>query len=282
MNDQILTYFHAVNSGDMIAAMAGIKSLYQKFGKKALIYQQLNRPAEYYMGATHPIKDGDVMVTMNENQFNMLKPLICSQEYVEDFVVFKGEEVHVNLDKIRSETPVGLPFGHISSWVMLAFPQMDYNLANSWIDIERASECFVKNKEGNISTESIDDKVLVNFTDRYRNHTINYFFLKKYETNLIFTGTEDEWLKFNKQWDLNIPRLMVNDFLELAVSIKSCLFFIGNQSMCWNIANSMMHPRLLELSLMAPNCPPFIGEWNRGYLFQNALEYYFEEMFDKL
>lgn len=282
MSDQTITYFHAVNSGDMIAAMAGIKSIYQKSGKKAIIYQRLGRPGEYYNGATHPVKEDELMVTMNENQFNMLKPLVCSQEYIEDFLIFKGEKAHVNLDKIRSECFVGLPFGHISSWLMFAFPDMCYDLSTSWLHINDVSECFVKDKEGNISTESINDKVIINFTDRYRNHNMHYFCLKKYENNLIFAGTEDEWLRFSKQWDLNIPRLMVNDFLELAIAIKSCLFFLGNQSMCWNIANSMMHPRLLEVSLMAPNCPPFIGNWNKGYLFQDALEYYFQEMFENI
>ena len=43
LGKKVTTYFHAVNSGDLIAGMAGLKEVWEKNGTKAVVYQQLNR-----------------------------------------------------------------------------------------------------------------------------------------------------------------------------------------------------------------------------------------------
>lgn len=233
-------------------------------GEQAEIYQQLNVPADYYTGATHPVQNGGVMVNMNQATFEMISPLILSQHYISDFKEYVGQDITVDLDVIRSKCFVNMPFGMLPSWPMLAYPDMATDLSKPWIDVDASP-----------ITQGV---VVVNFTERYRNPTINYFFLKKYEPHLLFAGTEKEHRLFCEQWKIEVPYLKVENFLELAQYIKGSRFFFGNQSMNWNIANAMGHPRLLEMSSMAPNCQPFVGEKNYGYYHQGAAEYYFERL----
>jgi hypothetical protein len=40
-------------------------------------------------------------------------------------------------------------------------------------------------------------------------------------------------------------------------------------------------PRILEMFPQAPNCQPFVGKHNYGFLQQLPLEYYFEMLYNK-
>lgn len=265
MPKEIVRYKHSVNSGDLIASMAGMKSIYDKTGGKAHIFQELNRPAEYYIGAYHPVRnEKEAQVTMNQKQWNLLMPLLLSQPYIHDAEIYKGQKYDVDLDKIRIDTFVNMPYGMLPSWIFYAYPDMAYDLSKSWISID--GELPLK------------DKIIINFTHRYRNNIIDFYFLKKYQSDIIFAGTQEECDGFNEKWDLSIPYLKVNNFLELAIIIKQSKFVLSNQSTVWNIANAMMHPRLLEISSLAPNCQPFIGEKNYGYFNQGCLLYYFNQL----
>ncbi|MHA4791091.1 hypothetical protein, partial [Klebsiella pneumoniae] len=77
------------------------------------------------------------------------------------------------------------------------------------------------------------------------------------------------------QWQLNIPRLEITNFLELAYALKESRFMLGNQSMNWNLAESLKTPRILEVCQYAQNCQPLIGEDSYGFFHQVGLEYYF-------
>lgn len=256
---------HKVNARDLISAMAGMLGLYKKYGKKIDVYQQLNVKGDYYAGATHPIQDSDGnLVCMNEKIYGMMQPLLLTQNYINDVKIWEGEKVDVDLDVIRNGLFVNMPHGMIQSWIMLAFPDMAFDLSQQWIFVD--------------ADRTYKDYVILNFTERYRNNHIGYFFLNKYKDRLIFAGTQKEYLLFCNQWKLDIPKLEINDFYQYARYIKGCKFYMGNQSMGWNLANALMHPRLLEMCHYAPNCQPFVGEKNFGYYHQTAVEYYFKEL----
>lgn len=265
MKTKTISLRHVVNGGDIIAAMAGMKSLYDKYNSKSIIYQQLNVRGDYYQGATHPLTDANGnMVCMNEDMFNLLKPLIESQEYIEVFKQWRGEKVHVDLDIIRNGLYSGMPNMMIQSWIMMAFPDMDFDLSQQWMFVD--------------SDDTYKDKVIVNFTERYRNNKISYYFFKEYEDKLIFAGTTKEYLLFCNAWELDIPRLEITDFLQYAKFIKGCKFFLGNQSAAVNIAFALQHPRIVELCPFAQNYQPFVGKDNYGFYHQGALEYYFKKL----
>ena len=65
----------------------------------------------------------------------------------------------------------------------------------------------------------------------------------------------------------------LGDFLETAQIIKGSKLFIGNQSVCFSIAEAMKHPRILEVFHKNSNCMPS-GADGYVHLDNNLLETY--------
>lgn len=265
---------HLANIGDIIAVMPACKKFWQVTGRKIKFLQKTNNPAAYYQGATHPTTDeSGVQVCVNNKMFEMIKPLVESQEYIHSFEKFEGQEVNLDFDVIRGKTFVNMPNGMIQSWIMIAYPDLACDLSKAWIELEGKAQ-------RNISKQ-VKGKVILNFTERYRNHVIDYFFLKKYMPDLIFAGTEREHFLFCNHWQLTIPKLEEKNFLEYAYAIKESRFIMGNQSFGWNLSEAMKTPRVLEMCQFAPNCMPFVGEDSYGYYHQVGAEYYFRSLYNK-
>lgn len=265
----VARFKHLANCGDLLSCLPTMKKYWELTGKRVVICQQLNNPAAYPIGSQHPMKDDTgKFVSMNKRMLELVTPLLEHQQYIAGVEEYVGQEINVDLDIIRQKCFVNLPFGAIQTWPMLAYPDLGYDLTLPWIDVDGYREEY-------------KDKILINFTDRYRNHIVNYFFLKEYEASLLFAGTQRERDEFCEQWKLDIPLLEVKNFLELAVIMKSCKFLLSNQSMCWNLAEGMKAPRILELSLNAPNCIPFIGQDSYGFMHQVGVELYVKQLFNK-
>ena len=206
--------------------------------------------------------------SMNHEMFEMLKPLIACQEYVDDILEWKGEKVEINTINTRDSRLIPLPNSDLHFWNFFVFPNLACDLSIPWIHLPPN-----ENKFWDIVTP---DHVIVNRTERYLNNYIDYHFLKDYQDKLIFSGTEAEHKRFCDEWSLSIPRLVVKDFLELAQAIKSCKFFLGSQSFHWHIANAMGKKRILEVCAGFPNTLPTTAD-GRAFLHQKSLELYFLE-----
>lgn len=265
---------HFANLGDAIAMMAAMKRYYDVTGRKIIFSQVKNQLAQYYPGATHGTVDqnGD-MVCMNQAMFDMIKPLIESQYYIHKMEAYEGQHIDLDFDVIRGKTFVNMPNGMIQSWIMFAFPDLACDLSKPWISLDGDCSKDVK--------KQVSGKVIINFTERYRNSIIDYFFLKNYASEIIFAGTEKEHFKFCHQWQLNVPRLNINNFLEIAYALREAKFLLSNQSFLWNLAEAMKTPRVLEVCNFAVNCMPFVGEDSYGYYHQVGAEYYFRTMMNK-
>lgn len=262
-----LNVLNSFNSGDAITFLAGLRGIYEKEGIKSNFYQRLHFPAFYYEGATHPIADSDNKpVTMNEKQWNLLQPLIEKQTYIEKASVWSGEEIALSFDDTRDRRLLNMPYGNIHFWAFLVHSRLQTDLSKAWIEAETVS--------------GYEDLVVINRTQRYQNPYISYFFLKPYENNFIFAGTETEHKIFCETWNIEVPLLQPKDFYELACIIKSCRFFMGNQSMCWHIADAMKSKRLLEFSPDFPNTFP-TGANGQIFLYQQSLEQQFKELYDR-
>lgn len=264
---------HFPNLGDQIAVMPSLKKYYEVTGRKIKFLQVVGTPAAYYPGATHPTQSDGVMVTMNDAMFDMMKPLMESQEYIHSYEKYIGQKVDLDFDVIRGKTFVNLPHGMIQSWIMFAYPDLACDLSEPWIEFN--SECPKHIKR------QVSGKVVLNFTERYRNNILDYFFLKNHSPDLVFAGTEREHWLFCNAWQLNIPRLQVKNFLELGYGLKECRFVLSNQSFVWNLCQAMHTPRVLEVCNYAQNCMPFVGGDSYGYFHQVGAEYYFRMMMNK-
>ncbi len=253
---------HSFNAGDLLTLFPSLKRHNKLTGIKFVIYQRLNLP--YGEHGTHPTMHEGKTVSMNEEMFNRLKPLIERQECVERFEIWKGEKVHLDIDLTRHHSQMPLPGGEIHYWPTLVFPLLVPDFSEPWIDAP-------------ISKTTIQDKIIINRTDRYRNPYITFFFLKEFQDKLVFVGTEKEHQDFNKDWELEIPRENPKNFFGLASLIKSCRFFLGGQSMCWHIADGLQTRRILEVCTNYPNTFPK-GKNGYAYLTQNSLEHYFDKL----
>jgi len=269
-----LLFKHGCFAGDLIYALAGIKSYCDTYGQKAVIYQWLDQQGRLYDGANHPY--GNSM--MNRYAFDMLKPLIEAQPYVESFNEWKGEKVMVDLDMLR-QVKSHMPYGNIVTWLPMVFAEMRPEYWKHWIELERKD---ITSLDPDYYPENpliikLRGKILINRTSRYQCHWIDYFHLKKYEEKLIFTGTKEEYETFKHDWNLELPLLEVKDFYELAVAINSCKLFIGNQSMCFAIAEAMKVPRLLEVCDFAPNVHP-CGDGGYYFRVTELFEYWVNKL----
>ena len=279
--ENVIRFRHTVNSGDVIATLAGIRKVCISSDKKAVIYQQIDMPGNYYPGAVHPVLDeSGTMVTMNKKTFEMLKPLVESQSYIESFEIYTGQPVDVDLNKFRGEVAVNMPYGVIQNWVACCFPDMQADLTHPWLYIP-AIEVNEVRYTGVVPFNDTKGRIVINFTDRYRADGIHYFFLKKYEKKIVFAGTPEEYKKFSSRWDLDIAYLNVSDFYQLASAIRYAAFFLGNQSMCWNIAEAMKSPRIVEYCPWASNCVAGIGKDSFGFFHQGGVEYSFDYLYNK-
>lgn len=272
--EQYTTVKHSVNPGDLIACMGAIKRYYDATKRKIKVAQSIGTLAAYYQSAVHPtLNESGQQVCVNLSMWEKLKPLIESQYYIHSFEKYEGQKIDLDFDVIRGKTFVNLPNGAIQGWITYAFPDLAFDLSKPWIIIE--GKC-PKNIE-----KQVKGKIIVNFTERYRNTQMDYFYLKNYSNDLIFAGTDREHWLFCNAWQLDIPRLEDKNFLEYAYAIRECRFFMGNQSTGWNLSTSMATPRMLEVCSYAPNCQPMIGPDSYGYLHQVGNEYYFRRLFNE-
>lgn len=264
MNNNI-SFKYSGLSGDVIHYLAGIKAVCARQNCKADIYLWLNQRMKSYEGAIHPYND----IMINDYAFDMLKPLLEAQSYVNSVQPWKGEKIMVDMDTMR-QAQLGMPYGSLGYWLGQRFPDMQADLSKHWLELN-------VNVEYSYNPHFQAGKtILVNRTQRYHNPYISYFFLKDYK-NVMFAGLPVEHEEFCKTWELNIPLLKVKDFYELADHIGSSGFFIGNQSMCFAIAEGLKVPRILEMCPSAPNIHPQ-GEHAHYFYFQEGLQYWTEQL----
>ena len=265
---------HSVNLGDLYAAMGCLKKYHDITQRKLIVSQVVGTIAAYYPGAEHPTKNADgVAVCMNDQMWDMVKPLIESQDYIHSFEKYEGQKIDLDFDTIRGRTNVNLPHGALQNWLSFAYPDLAFDISKPWIFLN--GDCPPKIKQ------QVQGKVIINFTERYRNHLMDYFFLKNYMPDLIFSGTEKEYWLFCNKWQLTIPRLEIDNFLELGYALKESKFLLSNQSMLWNLAEAIKTPRILEVCTFAENCIVNIGEDSYGYFYQTGVEYYFRVLYNK-
>lgn len=265
---------HLANLGDIVSIMPTLKKYWEVTGRRIKLNQMIDVPAAYYQGAVHPTKSDDgTQVTLNKPMFDMMRPLVESQEYIHSFDVYIGQHIDLDFDVIRGKTFVNMPNGAIQSWIMYAFPDLATDISHPWIKLpEVKNHPIIKQVKG---------KIILNFTERYRNHVTDYFFLRSYAPDLVFAGTEREHFIFCNRWQLNIPRLEIKDFLEYAYAIEHCRYILSNQSFGWNLSSALGTRRILEVCSYAANCQPFMDDKSYGFFHQVGAEYYFRKLYNE-
>ena len=269
--------FTPYNAGDLITFLPGLQQIWMQTGRRAVIYQQLDYPAFYYQGAEHPTKNAEgQQFCVNQKVFDALYPLLVAQPYIAEYVVWKGEKCDYDMTETRDRRRIPLPYGNIHHWASFVFPEMTCDLGQKWISLMGENLGPVNLS---IKRRKVHKTLVINRTSRYQNPYLHFYFLQKYDYGqLAFIGLEDEYNEFCQKWELkNVAWLKTDNFLEVAVYLYYAKGFLGNQSVCWHIADAMKIPRVLEYSPHYPNTHP-TGAGGCAAMYQEPLEYFVDKM----
>jgi len=117
--------------------------------------------------------------------------------------------------------------------------------------------------------------IVINRTTHYHSYSkpFPWTILREYKDKVLFVGTQHEWLRFTRGYQFDVEGKTPSNVLELARTIKGAKLFIGNQSLCFALAESMKCPRILEVYEKFPNCMPH-GKDGYTTLSEDVIEVY--------
>jgi hypothetical protein len=267
---ELTAFSHTGNIGDVWASIPAMRQFHLKTGKNIKLYLVRDVYGEYYEGAVHPTKDGNGRnVMLNSKMIEMMTPLLLAQGFIKEVISITEEEykttdILCHLEWVR-ETFVGMPNFPLQKWYSTIFPDLDFDLADKWLEVPDNEKDLAQNK------------IIITRSERYTNPALDYSFLKPYEDDILFCGTMREYNIFCMTYDLNIRKFNINNFLELAQAIKQCKFHISNQTQAFQLSEGLKIPRMLEACASAPNCIP-VGKDAFYYLNQIKLEVDFHKL----
>ena len=177
---------------------------------------------------------------MNPISYAYIKPLLEFQPYIQSVQMNAHPDIVYDFDKFRRHN-LNLAAGDLRRNQFLVYPELMCDLHEPCIEATEPIPYFA-------------DKILLNFSSRYRNYDINYFPLKEYKC--VFFGYESEYIAFTDRWQLDCELIKCQDALMLATILGSSKAFIGNQSSTYAIAEQMKVKRLLEVCVQSPNVIP--------------------------
>lgn len=250
----MIKFKHSGNAGDILYSLPAIRKACENKNDKAILYLNLDQPANYAQGFVHPL--GNVM--LNKYMATMLKPLLLECEFISDVMTYSGQQIDYDLDKFR-RIGLNLGAGNISRWYFQAFPELTCDLIEPTIKVAIFQQKFFENS------------IVINRTERYQNGQIDYSILNQYDNQKVFLGTEHEYHLMSKVIK-GLVYYEVKDFNEGARLINNCKVFIGNQSMNFAIAEQLKSNRILETYFGCPNVIP-CGGTAFDVFNQEGLEY---------
>lgn len=242
-----VSFKHSGQTGDIIYSIPAMLGLAN--GKMINLY--INLDVEINLSG---LPYGNKMFT--KEAFDLLLPLLKIQSYFGEIEVYKGQHIDYDLDKFRT-----LPFIPVAGCLQRHW----FHLFNTTFDL---SQTWIKNVPLN---DNFKNSLVVSRSFRYRNPTIDYRFLSNYE-DVKFIGTDAEYQDFKQQVP-ECKRIIINDFLEMAIAIFSSKVFIGNQSFPFSLAEAMKCKRVLEICPETPHVIPH-GE--------NGFDFYFQKYFEAI
>ena len=253
-NNKKITFLHSGHLGDLIYALPVIKELSKNHECHFYIQANKKMPVKYYK---HPA--GKVYI--DDRMLNLFLPLMKAQKFIHKCEKYNGQEIDINFDLFR-ELPVNIHFNSPRWYFHISGIQVD--LTDPYLEVE--------------PHEKIKNKIVIHRTFRHRNQFINDKFLEN-EKNLLFVGTKDEYEDLKKDAK-NLEIYDCKDYLDMAKVIKSCKFFIGNQSVAYPMAEALKVPRILEAEPNFPVVQP-IGKDAFDFYYQPHFEKWFKHLNEK-
>jgi hypothetical protein len=224
---------HSGNAGDIIYSLNAVRSASILHDEQVVLFLKLDTPIQLHPSFKHPL--GGVM--LNKYMFDNLKPLLLECEFIYDVLPYTNQKVDYDFDKFR-EVGFNLGAGDIKKWYLYAYPELQEEYNNS--------------RTFNYAHYPTGNYIVVNRSERYNNGQLDYSILNRASLPIYFVGTEIEYQLMKAKVE-KLEYVKHLNFLELKNFIQNAELFIGNQSMCYAIAEQCDATRLLEVYYGCPN-----------------------------
>ena len=180
---------------------------------------------------------GNYYIQNNPNAIRMLAPLIEHQPYINKC----GKKLLCKIDKSFVDfRNGGLPYGVPLAELHARWIKQPTDLNKQWLF------CPKDNK--------FKGRIIVNKTNRYANPLFPWReIVNQLGESILFIGHDNEYDLFCRRFG-KVERLIVKDYLELAIAINSSECFIGNQSSANCVAEGLKHRTIQEVCLWTPDC----------------------------
>ena len=240
-----LAFRHSGRLGDIVCALPLVKRIAEQRGERADFWIPNDVPSRLEGNVYHP--GGELMVS--QGLFDFIAPLIAAQPYIGQLRFVPGSELPadaIDLDRFR-DGALNLKAGMIQGWYRKAFG-VAFALEDAWLEVPSepvdADECF---------------DVLVNHTTRFCNTRIDYGVLQA-AGRIGFVGLSYEYDEFIRGSGLTgVTHVQVADALQLARHLVRARVVVGNQSLCFAIAEGLKVTRALEVFEPVPTAIPVGG-----------------------
>lgn len=194
---------------------------------------------------------GGTYCVYKKQEYNFLKDLLLSQQYISDVICGGYKIEYVNLTLYRFVETDLTVWRHIEHLATVYYRIADrkipsFDLTQPWIiDI----------------TPKRINKIVINRTRRYKNKDLyqrkfKWEVLADYKKDCVFLGHEEERRRFAIATGLDIEGYQCKDALEMTQVIAGADLFIGNQSLAFALAEAIKQTRVLEICWRHPNCIP--------------------------
>jgi hypothetical protein len=225
-----LTFRHAGDAGDMIAALPAVRALGGGiFMIEAATYTRVPMMPENWRGIDKVLKEQPYI----ENVFAWDRRM--TNYNMNDFRVRLGRDIRVGRSKDKS----------LVDWQLEQYGIPLTAKDNAWLQFSEPIKAarVVFNRTG---------------TDRSRHHVYQnvrfpwHHVWKKYADDAVFIGTPDEHKVFCATCG-EVPHYKTKDLHEAGRVIAGCDLFVGNQSCCYWMAEGMKKNLILEVWPDGPN-----------------------------
>lgn len=218
----IKNYLVGGKLGDFIHGLVVCKRMYEKNGEKANVFID---------------NIGDPFERSLEFTYNELKPILEKQKWLNEFKIYSGEHVDVNINEFRNSE-----YLYKTNWLNIYFktfigrdeePPKEYQ----WIEMSKNPE-FTNTLLVNRSSTRVglmDENVIQRYLNLITRFERRYF--------ICFDKSQYENFQLKSYFDL----IIVSNLYEYFEIINSCKLFIGNQSGPYAWASAMNTPRILEI-----------------------------------
>lgn len=229
-----MNYCQSGNLGDLIYSLAVVKKL-----GSGNFYVKLNNIPNLIQKYNNGVVPPTYMNKLSRQDFDLLKPLLEQQSYINKVKIHKKESIDIDLDEFR-----GVIHSKFNGNFIEAFYRthnINYTrdeLIEPWLSVDEPKQVA---------------KYVVARSPRWRRNlpsTIDFYkhFIQQYNfvNEAVFVGLPEEHTDFVNTFNVNIKYYQVSDFLELAQVINGCEMFFGNQTFTYGIAQGLGKSTVLE------------------------------------